>query len=84
MCCDHCHRPIQPGTERTLWDEVKHCVWVCATCFAFLASAAAQATPPQQPRPLLMYSASPIVAANTNTSSALMTYSTVVGPEHKP
>lgn len=69
MCCAHCHRPVPPGTERPLWDQVKHCIWVCATCFAFLVSARAQPTPPQQPAPILRLYVSTIVSSNTSTSA---------------
>ena len=82
MCCDHCHRPIQPGAARTWLDGVKHWVWVCSTCFAFLLSAGAQSTPPERPAPVLMYFASPIVAASTNTSSGMI--SAIVGADHNP
>src|SRR5579872_4548674 len=51
MCCDNCHEPIQPGTERTLWDEVKGYLRVCAICFPFLASAMSPPTPQQRPAP---------------------------------
>lgn len=55
MTCDHCHCQISPGSEQTFWDSVKHCVWVCATCAAFLLSTVTpgQLSPQQEPPPII-------------------------------
>jgi hypothetical protein len=54
MCCEHCHREITPGTERTVWYGVKRWVRVCALCLPFATSIAfGEASPPQAPQPVL-------------------------------
>ncbi len=86
MCCDQCQQPIQPGTERPAWIEsLQRVGQVCALCFPFVASMVfGQTSPQQRPAPLLVNFASTIIAPNTNTASAMMTYSIDVGRNHKP
>jgi hypothetical protein len=80
MCCDCCHHQIAPGTERTLWDGVKHWVWVCATCFAFGSSVVfGQLSPPEAAPPIFIDVRAPSIYTNasagtfTNTSTGMLT-----------
>jgi hypothetical protein len=70
MTCPKCHR-IWKGAQR------------CFYCGVILVAAftPGKLSPQQQPAPELSYFASPIVAANTNTSAAAMT---TISPTSEP
>ena len=72
MCCDHCHCEITPGTERTFWDSIKHSVWVCAACAAFLISTASPGpTSPQQEPPPILRAARRVVVDSGSSGNTL-------------
>jgi hypothetical protein len=72
MCCDHCHCEITPGTERTFWDSIKHSVWVCAACAAFLISTASPGpTSPQQEPPPILRAARRVVVDSGSSGNSL-------------
>jgi hypothetical protein len=57
MCCDRCHRQIEPGTETTVWGGVKRYVLVCALCLPFATSIMfGQTSPTPEPAPLPTFS----------------------------
>jgi hypothetical protein len=69
VCCDHCHREIAPGTERTIWDGVKRWVRVCALCLPFVVSVTfGQDSPTQEPAPIARYSRSILADSGTGGS----------------
>jgi hypothetical protein len=73
MCCDRCHRPIQPGTERALWDGLKRRLRVCATCVAFGTSVVfGQISPPEAPPPVMINVLSPSIYTNTAAGTTLL------------
>jgi hypothetical protein len=76
MTCDHCRCQMVPGTERTFWDGVKHCAWVCATCAAFLLSTASpgQLSPQQEPPPILRAARRVVVDSGSSSSTLGMWY----------
>jgi hypothetical protein len=76
VSCDHCHREITPGTERTVLGGVKHWVRVCALCFPFVASIVfGQTSPPEKAPPVMISVGNPGIYGNasaqtlTNTSA---------------
>ncbi len=74
MCCDQCHREIDPGTERTVWGGVKRCMWVCAVCFTFIVSVFGQTSPTEEPPPILLNVGSEL-GASGNTMAGTFTHS---------
>jgi hypothetical protein len=55
MRCDHCHREITPGTERSAWiNPLKRVGRVCVTCAILLLPTftSGQTSPPQEPPPI--------------------------------
>jgi hypothetical protein len=68
MCCDHCHREIAPGTERTIWDGVKRWVRVCALCLPFVVSVTfGETSPAPEPPPLLRFTRSPVFDSSSRS-----------------
>jgi hypothetical protein len=75
MCCGCCRREIRPGTEQTLWDGVKHWVWVCATCFAFGNSAVfGQVSPPEAAPPIFIDVRAPSIYSNVSAGTFTNTF----------